>query len=159
MTNQLLIQESTNEFIFRNCQVVSLDPIDFTMILALKQLLCDVCDESLHSNVVALSCCQLSPAILLLPLPHFGDDKGKNEQAEDDSYHADCEGQTERPIYSVFTELSSVSQRALTQQLCATSWRRHTCPMTITLILSTGGQAVVDASGLRSNRSSRSGHV
>lgn len=130
----------------------------FPMILALSSI-CTVSDASLHSNVVSVSRCQLLPAISLLPLPYLGDNEGQNKHSEDDCNHTGCEWHTESPIHRVFTGLSPISQCAVTHRPCASSRGNHACPVTITPSLSAGGQVVVDASGVRSNGSSRSGHA
>lgn len=103
-----------------------------------------------------MPCCQLSPAILFLPLPQLGHNERQDQQADDYSQHADGQRDAQRSVHRVLTELAPVAQRAVTNQTGAATRRNHTGAMAVALSVSTGGQVVVDASGFGIRR--KGGH-
>lgn len=94
-----------------------------------------------------MPCCQLSPAILLLPLPQLGHNERQDQQADDYGQHADGQRDAQCSVHRVLTGLTPVAQRAFTNQTGATTRRNHTGAMAVALSFCTGGQVIVDASG------------
>lgn len=108
--------------------------------------------SSLHSDVVAMFLCQKSPVPLLLLLPQFREEKRDDQQPDDDGHHAQGQRQTQRPVDRVVAGAAPVAELTLTHQVAAAAGRHHAGTVTIAPSLSTGGQAVVNASPLRSRK-------
>lgn len=88
------------------------------------------------------------PALPSLFLPEFGEDEGDDEQADDDGQHAEGERQAQGPVHRVLAELSLVAKPAVAHEGGSAARGHLAGPVTVALGLPTGGQAVVNISGL-----------
>lgn len=106
------------------------------------------------------------PVPPLLPLPDLGEDEGHDQQPEDDGEHAQGQREAQGAVDRVLAELAPVAQLAVAHQIGAAARSRYAGTVVVALNLSTGGQAVVDASrlgsrdegGHRGGDSGREGH-
>ncbi len=96
------------------------------------------------------------PLVLLLLLPYLGEDESQDQHPEDDGQHTQGQRQTQRPVDRVLTGFAPVAKLTVTHQISAAARRYHAGTVVIAVSLSTGGQAVVDASW--EGRRDRGGH-
>lgn len=88
------------------------------------------------------------PAPLLLLLPQLGQEESQGQQPDEEGQHTQGQRQAQRPVDRALAGFALVTQHAVTHQTGAATVGDHTGTAVIAPGLSTGGQAVVDASRL-----------